>query len=222
MEYGAAWELQRTLFNARLANAIDDVLLLLEHPHTYTIGKSGGDDHLLVSEQDLARRGIEVFRIDRGGDITYHGPGQLVGYPIFNLNQHYRDVHRYLRDLEEILIRTIADYGIEAGRIPGLTGVWVRDEKIAAIGVKVSRWVTMHGFAFNINTDLQLFTSIIPCGIVHKSVTSLARLLTRPLDLREVAGRVMAHTGTVFQSKPEEITLQHLVETLEASCISSG
>lgn len=217
MEYGEAWTLQRELFDARLAGTIDDVLLLLEHPHTYTIGKSGGEDHLLVNEQELAQRGITVYRIDRGGDITYHGPGQLVGYPIFDLNQHYRDAHRYLRDLEEVLIRTLADYGVEASRIPGLTGVWVRDEKIAAIGVKVSRWITMHGFAFNINTDLQLFSSIIPCGIVHKGVTSLARLLSRPLDLREVAGRVMMHTGTVFQLGTEEMTLRQLVESLRAS-----
>jgi len=175
-------------------------LLLTEHYPVYTIGKGGTEAHLLVPSAELNRQGVEVFNTDRGGDITYHGPGQLVGYPILDLSRHYRDVHRYLRDLEEVLLRALADFGIAAGRNPGLTGVWVRQEKIAAIGVKVSRWITMHGFALNVHTDLGYFGKIIPCGIVNKGVTSMARVLGHPIDLPTVAERVVHHFGEVFSA----------------------
>lgn len=214
MAYDAAWDLQRAIFAARRAGRIDDVVLFLEHPHTYTIGKGGGETHLLVSEESLAAEGIPVYRIDRGGDITYHGPGQLVGYPVFDLNQHYRDVYRYLRDLEEILIRTVADYGVQAQRIPGLTGVWARDRKIAALGVKMSGWITMHGFALNVDPDLRRFDAIIPCGIAHKAVTSLARLLRRPVDMQDVVDRVVTHIETVFQVHTASVTLNQLQRML--------
>ena len=149
----------------RTSGAIEDTLLLLEHPHTYTLGKTADRTNLIGSEEYLEKNGISVFEIDRGGDITYHGPGQIVGYPIIDLNKWKPDTHLYLRNLEEVIIKVLAEYGIESGRKPEYTGVWVGESKIAAIGIRVSRWVTMHGFAFNINTDLELFNGIIPCGI---------------------------------------------------------
>jgi lipoyl(octanoyl) transferase len=149
----------------------------------------------------LAARGIEVHEAGRGGDVTYHGPGQIVGYPIIDLNPDRRDVHRYVRDLETVLIRTVADYGIGAGRIPGLTGVWVRNEKIAAIGVRIARWITSHGFALNVNTNLDHFDLIIPCGIADRGVTSMARVLDRPLDTEEVENHIIEQFGNVFDLK---------------------
>ena len=149
-------------------------------------------------EEALASRGIEVFETGRGGDITYHGPGQIVGYPIVDLNPDRRDVHRYVRDLETVLIQTAADYGVEAGRIEGLTGVWVGDEKLAAIGVRIARWVTSHGFALNVSTDLDQFKLIVPCGISDRGVTSLTRLLGRPIDTAEVEFRIIEHFAKIF------------------------
>jgi len=198
MDYEQAWELQRKLHRQRVAGEIGDTLILTEHPHTYTLGKTAHDEHLLAEEGVLQRRGVGVYRVDRGGDITYHGPGQIVGYPILDLHGYYLDVHRYLRDTEQALINTLAEYGIQAGRQEGLTGVWVDGAKIAAIGVKVSRWVTMHGFAFNVNTDLSHFGSIVPCGIVDKPVTSLQKILGRKVDYAHAVERVSRNFAGVF------------------------
>lgn len=171
--YADAWELQKKIFSARLEKKIPDVLLLTEHEPVFTLGKGADVNHLLASNEELHEKKIDMFHIDRGGDVTFHGPGQIVGYPILDLNNYYCDIHRYLRDLEEVLIQTLSEYEVQATRSEGLTGVWVKNEKIAAIGVKVSRWVTMHGFALNVNTDLQYFERMIPCGIFDKGVTSL-------------------------------------------------
>jgi lipoyl(octanoyl) transferase len=198
--YADALAMQRELVAERQADRIDDVLLLLEHPHVLTLGVrgDGGRGHILASPDALRSRGVDVFETGRGGDVTYHGPGQLVGYPIINLKPDRCDVHRYVRDLEDVLIRTAADYGITARRIDGLTGAWVDDEKLAAIGVRIARWVTSHGFALNVTTDLDYFKLIVPCGIADQGVTSLERLLGYPVDIDEVVGRVVAHFATVF------------------------
>src|SRR5215470_12936560 len=174
VDYMAAWEWQRELVRQRSSGAIGDTLMLVEHPHTYTLGRATKEGHLLISRAELERQGIALVESDRGGDITYHGPGQIVGYPILKLSQHGGDVLRYLRMLEETIIVALAEYGVSGGRIPGLTGVWVGQEKIAAIGVKLSAsGVTQHGFALNVTTDLCYFQQIIPCGIADKGVTSL-------------------------------------------------
>lgn len=196
--YDEGLALQKRLVTERQAGTIPDTLILLEHPVTYTIGRSGGEANLLVSEEEVRARGGSVHRVDRGGDITYHGPGQLVGYPIVDLNDHYRDVHRYLRDLEEVLIRLLGDYGLRADRVAGLSGVWVGMDKVAAMGVHVSRWVTSHGFALNVTTELSDFRRIVPCGIRDRGVTSMAQLLGRPVALDEVADRTAAHFAAVF------------------------
>ena len=200
MAYRDALALQRALVEDRIRGAIDDTLLLVEHPHVLTLGVrgDGGRSHILAAPELLRARGVEVHEAGRGGDITYHGPGQVVGYPIVSLKPDRQDVHRYVRDLEEVLIRTSGDYGIEAGRVQGLTGVWVRSEKLAAIGVRIARWVTSHGFAFNVTTDLEYFNLIVPCGIGDRGVTSLARLLGRAIDRREVEDHIVAHFCGVF------------------------
>jgi lipoyl(octanoyl) transferase len=202
MPYGEALALQRSLVEERRAGVVGDTLLLLEHPHVITLGVrgDGGRSHLLATPQALALRGVELHETGRGGDITYHGPGQLVGYPIVDLKPDRCDVHRYVRDLEDVLIRTASDYGIEAGRVDGLTGVWVGDEKLAAIGVRIARWVTSHGFALNVAPDLDYFKLIIPCGIADRGVTSLSRLLGRRIDTSDVAGRIAGHFAKVFDS----------------------
>jgi lipoyl(octanoyl) transferase len=178
----------------------DDVLLLVEHPHVLTLGVrgDGGRSHILATPEALAARRIEVFETGRGGDITYHGPGQVVGYPIIDLSPDRRDVHRYIRDLEEVLIGVAADFGVAAGRVEGLTGVWVGREKLAAIGVRIARWITSHGFALNVTTDLTYFDLIVPCGIADRGVTSLERLLGRFVDRAEVEDRIVAHFCRVF------------------------
>ena len=196
--YKSAWDLQRAIFDLRAAGKISDVVLLNEHEHVYTIGKTGDDNHLLASAGELKSTGADVFHIDRGGDITYHGPGQLVGYPVLKLDEYYSDVHRYLRDLEEVIMRTLSEFGIESRRDGDFTGVWVGSDKIAAIGVRVSHWVTMHGFALNVNTDLTYFDRIIPCGIFHKGVTSIERLLKKPVPVEEVIPVVARCFGDVF------------------------
>jgi lipoyl(octanoyl) transferase len=197
--YAAAWELQRELAAQRAAEAIPDTLLLLEHPPTYTIGRSGGHDHLLVAPAELSARGATLVEVDRGGDITYHGPGQLVGYPILQIKNHGRDLHRYLRMLEQVIIDTLASYDLAGRRFPGYTGVWVGDEKIAAIGIRVNaRGVTSHGFALNVTTDLADFAAIVPCGISGYGVTSLERLLPSAPALDEVGGRIVAAFEQVF------------------------
>jgi lipoyl(octanoyl) transferase len=196
--YGECWELQRRTFAMRSEGRIPDHLLLTEHDPVYTIGRSGTEHHLLAREEELQARGVSVWHNDRGGDITYHGPGQLVGYPILDLGGYYRDLHRYLRDLEEVIIRSLAGFGIHGGRIPEYTGVWVGDKKICAIGIKSSRWITMHGFALNITTDLSFFERIIPCGIFEKGVTSMEQLLEHPVPAGEVKTAVAEQFGRVF------------------------
>jgi len=177
----------------------NDVLLLVEHPHVYTLGKSGDSAHLLKGLSELSEIDAEYVEIDRGGDITYHGPGQIVGYPILDLDRYFTDVHKYLRYLEEVIIRTCADYGIEAGRIDGLTGVWTGNRKICAMGIKCSRWITMHGFALNVNTDLAYFQHIVPCGITDKEVTSMEQLLGSEIDQDEVKEHIIRHFENVFE-----------------------
>jgi lipoyl(octanoyl) transferase len=198
VDYQEAWNWQRRLVQQCYHGQSPEALLLLEHPHTYTLGRSSNPAHVLLSQEELERRGIQVYAIDRGGDVTYHGPGQLVGYPILNLRRRGGDLHRYLRDIEEVLIRTVGDFSISAGRIPGLTGVWVGMAKIAAIGIKVTRGISSHGFALNVNPDLSYFSGIIPCGITDKSVTSMAQLLNHPITLDEVITHLLPHFATIF------------------------
>lgn len=199
IEYLAAWEYQRALVRQRSAGEIGDTLVLLEHPHTYTLGRSTKDGHLLIGPDELAAQGVALVESDRGGDITYHGPGQVVGYPILKLSQHGGDLLRYLRMLEETLIVALASYGVTAGRIAGLTGVWVGEEKIAAIGVKLTAsGITQHGFALNVATDLRFFQQIIPCGIADKGVTSLEREIGTAPPHAEVEQRVALAFGEVF------------------------
>jgi lipoyl(octanoyl) transferase len=200
--YAESLALQRSLVEERRAGRIGDVLLLVEHPHVLTVGTrgDGGRSHILSSPGALAARGIEVHETGRGGDITYHGPGQVVGYPIFDLKPDRCDVHRYVRDLEEILIRVAADFGIAASRVPGLTGIWVGDDKLAAIGVRIARWVTSHGFALNVTTDLAFFDLIVPCGIRGRGVTSLARLGVSATPA-QVEDRVIARCAEVFDQR---------------------
>ena len=197
VSYEEAWALQNRLADARRAGLAPDTLILLEHPHTYTIGRSGTRDHVFLTQAELTARGITCLDVDRGGDVTYHGPGQLVGYPIFDLGPS-PDVGHYLRSLEDCLIETLADFGIAAGRLSGYTGVWIEDRKIAAIGVKVSQGVTTHGFALNVTTDLSLFTHILPCGIPDKGVTSMAVELGRGPVMSEVEDAVVAHFSKRF------------------------
>jgi len=199
MPYGAALELQRALVEQRRAGTIGDLLLLVEHPHVLTLGVrgDGGRAHILASDDDLASRDITVFETGRGGDVTYHGPGQIVGYPIIDLNPDRRDVHKYVRDIEAVLIDVAADFGITAGRVAGLTGVWVGDEKLAAIGIRISRWITSHGFALNHTTDLSHFGLIVPCGISDKGVTSLQKLGCAA-SRADVEARIAEHFGRVF------------------------
>jgi lipoyl(octanoyl) transferase len=216
--YRESWDLQKELFDLRVQNKVDDFFLLCEHPHTYTLGKTAHIENLISSEEYLEENKISVFNIDRGGDITYHGPGQIVGYPIIDLNNWHKDTHKYLRALEEIIIKTCADFNLNAGRIEKLTGVWIGDKKIAAIGIKVSRWITMHGFAFNINTNLSLFNGIIPCGIKNKSVTSLKEELRKETDVQQVKIRLLDNFMDVIGYddvsvfNKDEITETHLLK----------
>ena len=214
--YADTWEFQRRLFDLRVQGLIEDTLLFTEHEHVYTLGKGGDSNHLLASDEELSRDGTEVFRIDRGGDITYHGPGQIVGYPILDLNQYSPDIHKYLRHLEDVIIRLLDGYGIKGEREEGMTGVWVVGEKIAAIGVKVSRWVTMHGFALNVKTDLQKFERIIPCGIFHKGVTSMQRLLKKDLSIEEVQSRLTESFSSVFGCTPVPVAPEVLHQRVES------
>jgi lipoyl(octanoyl) transferase len=195
-DYGAALAIQRQLASERKDGLIPDQLLLLEHPHVITLGRNGRQENLLAGGDVLERAGIAFFPTDRGGDITYHGPGQLVGYPILDLRDWKRDVGAYVRALEQVIIDTLADFGILAGRIPKLTGVWVGERKIAAIGVHISRWVTSHGFALNVNTDLSYFQYIVPCGL-SKPVTSMAQLGVRT-ELAVVSRILVSHFGRLF------------------------
>jgi lipoyl(octanoyl) transferase len=197
--YAEALELQRQLVEDRKAGRIPDTLLLLQHPHVVTVGvKKDGRRNIVATPERLTELGVELFDTGRGGDVTYHGPGQLVGYPIIDLNPDRRDVHRYVRDLEEVMIRVCADYGVTAGRIAGLSGAWVGADKIGAIGVRISRWVTSHGFAFNVTTDLDFFRLIVPCGIADRGVTSLALTTGTEPSMAEVETRFMEQFATVF------------------------
>jgi len=205
IEYDAAWELQRRLVAARKAGAVPDVLLLCEHPHVITLGRNGNLGNLRASGQVLHQMGVSFFETDRGGDITYHGPGQLVGYPILNLAEIRRDVAWYMRSLEETMIRATAEFGIPSMRVAGRTGVWIDvpaesggEEKLAAIGVHLSRWVTSHGFAYNVSTDLRYFDLIVPCGIEDKRATSLEKILGRGVKMEEVSPRIAAHLGELL------------------------
>ena len=198
VDYSEALQLQRQNVALCKAGTIPDLLLLLEHPHVYTFGRNAKKEHLLVSRQFLTNVGAEVFETDRGGDITYHGPGQLVGYPILDLTRHRRDLTWYMRSLEEVFITVAAAFRVRASRLNGATGVWVGDEKLVAMGVHISRWVTSHGFAFNVNTDLRYFEHIVPCGLRGKGVTSLERLLGRPVEMEAVIKRVIREFGRVF------------------------
>ena len=220
VDYKEAWDFQETLFqgiiDVKRANRAREnegdtfvettlsKLIFCEHPHVFTLGKSGHLSHLLVNEEQLAAKGASFYKINRGGDITYHGPGQLVGYPIFDLDNFFTDIHKYLRFLEEAVILTLAEYGIVGGRITGSTGVWLdwenpKARKICALGVRSSRWVTMHGFAFNVNSDLDYFSNIIPCGITDKAVTSLHKELGREVDMAEVQEKLKKHLAVLFE-----------------------
>ena len=214
IDYKEAWDYQEKRFNEildvkknnRKENRQDPTLsylLFCEHPHVYTLGKSGDEKNLLVNEDYLKSRGATFYKINRGGDITYHGPGQIVGYPILDLDNFFTDIHKYLRFLEEAVILTLAEYGIESTRSDGETGVWLdvgtdKARKICALGVRSSRWVTMHGFAFNVNCDLSYFGNIIPCGIVDKSVTSMQKELNRDVDMQEVQQKLKGHLKNLF------------------------
>ncbi len=217
MDYKEAWEYQENLFKQTISIKTnnrkleqDDItpnyLIFLEHPHVYTLGKSGAEENLLLDAQGLKAKNATYYKINRGGDITYHGPGQIVGYPIIDLDNFFTDIHKYLRLLEEAVILTLEDYGLKAGRIAGLTGVWFDFEegaknprKICALGVKSSRWVTMHGFAFNVNTDLEYFNNIIPCGIDDKAVTSMAFELGEKQEMKVVASNLKKHIANLFE-----------------------
>lgn len=217
IDYKEAWDLQERLFNEVIDRKLHNrqlpdeekipqkhYLLFCEHPHVFTLGRSGDEENLIISESELPKIRATFYKNNRGGDITYHGPGQIVGYPIFDLDCFFTDIHKYLRYLEEAVILTLKEYGIEAGRISGLTGVWldpedkIRARKICALGVRCSRWVTMHGFAFNVNTDLNYFNYIIPCGISDKQVTSLQKELGREVDIEEVKSKLLSHLSALF------------------------
>ncbi len=210
--YRQAWELQREIFRGVIAGEKDDTLILVEHPHVYTFGRGADKGNFLLTDETLQELGAEKFEIERGGDVTYHGPGQLVGYPILNLAHFKEDLGWYLRALEDTVIHVLDTYHVEGFRIPGRTGVWVgdagREEKICAIGVHASRWCTMHGFAFNINTDLSYFQHIIPCGISDRGVTSLESMLGRTIPMDEVAARYVQAFETVFSLTLEAPILQ--------------
>ena len=200
--YGEALELQKQLVDRRKAGAIPDQLLLLQHPHVVTLGvkAKGARTHVLATPEVLANSGVELFETGRGGDVTYHGPGQLVAYPIVDLKPDRCDVHRYVRDIEEVMIRTAAAFGVQADRVKGLTGIWVGSEKLGAIGVRISRWITSHGFAFNVSTDLSKFGLIVPCGIPDRGVTSLETLLGRRVSMEEVENAAIDAFAEVFET----------------------
>ncbi|HEU0168990.1 MAG TPA: lipoyl(octanoyl) transferase LipB [Chloroflexota bacterium] len=198
VEYAAAWDLQARLAHQRAHAELPDQLLLLEHPHVFTLGRRGRTENVLSTDEDIAAAGAQLIHSDRGGDVTYHGPGQLVGYPILLLEEHERDVPRYVRRIEEAVIHTLADFGIESGREPEFPGVWVGAEKICAVGVKIAAWVTLHGFALNVTTDMAYFRHIVPCGIVGKGVTSMERLLPAAPTLVDVMDAFERRFAEVF------------------------
>jgi len=196
--------MQERLVADRQQGRVPDQLLLLEHDPVFTLGRNARRENVLLDDASLRSRGFEVHEIGRGGDVTYHGPGQVVGYPIIQLPPERRDVHRYVRDLEEVMIRTCADFGVEATRVPGLTGAWVGSEKIGAIGVRIARWVTSHGFALNVSSDLAAFDLIVPCGIRGRGVTSLRKVRGRDAPLEDVMDGLERHFAAVFELRPAE------------------
>jgi lipoyl(octanoyl) transferase len=208
LAYAEGVERQKALVEARRAGEIPDTLLFVEHPPVITLGvrTRGATTNVRADAAALSAQGVEVHETGRGGDVTFHGPGQLVGYPIIDLKPDRCDVHRYVRDIEEVLIRVAADYGVHGTRVDGLTGVWVGREKLAAIGVRISRWVTSHGFALNVTTELDYFNLIVPCGITDRGVTSLQRLLGRPVDVAEVESRIVTHFANVFDRVLQGVT----------------
>lgn len=214
LPYQEAWELQKSLAQGRRAGQVGDMLILLEHPPTYTLGRRGVEAHLLVGEERLSQLGASVHWVDRGGDVTYHGPGQLVGYPILNLQRWGNDVYRYMRNLEEVLIRALSDLSVQGERLAGYTGVWVGKNKIAALGVKVSEGITTHGFALNVNTDLTYFDHIVPCGLQDKGVTSIGKSLGRAMEMDVVAKGVEYHFGQVFGLRMKEGALEEISDLL--------
>ncbi len=199
--YGEVYQLQTGLLDRRLTDGIGDTLILVEHPPVITIGKSGKVENILASQAELKERGISLFFVDRGGDVTYHGPGQLVVYPIIDLKNRGSDLHQYVYDLEEVIIRTLGDFGIRAARDESHRGVWVADKEMAAIGLRVRRWVTMHGFALNVNTDLTPFSLINPCGLTDRGATSMAVLLAQEIPMTAVSDRILAHFSEVFNAE---------------------
>lgn len=236
--YAEAYALQKRIVAARKAGAIEDVLLLCEHPHVITQGRNGKREHLLAGENVLRQKGVEFHETSRGGDVTYHGPGQIVGYPILNLAAIRRDVVWYVRMLEEVMIRASADFGVNATRETGKTGIWVATnvaaadlrgrfadsptEKLGAIGVHISRWVTSHGFAYNVSTDLRFFDLIVPCGIADRKATSLEKLLSRKVDSPEAAARLKKHFAEVFGREIQAATLEDLLEILRKAELSAN
>jgi len=221
MGYPEAYALQKRIVDARKSGRIEDVLLFCEHPHVITQGRNGKPEHLLASELILRQQGVEFFETSRGGDITYHGPGQVVGYPILNLGAIRRDVAWYVHMLEEAMIRTTAEFGIKAGRVAGRTGIWVgsgtSEEKLGAIGVHLSRWITSHGFAYNVSTDLGYFDWIVPCGIADRKATSLEKLLGRSVALETVKPKLARYLADVFGLDAQESSREKLMETLETA-----
>ena len=232
IEYKKCWDYQEKLFSSTVKQKISnrknpvgeavstsDYLLFCEHPHVYTLGKSGNIKNMLLNQTAMAEQGLDYFKINRGGDITYHGPGQIVGYPILDLDHFFTDIGKYLRTLEESIILTLADYGLEGERLKGATGVWldasdpVKARKICAIGVRTSRWVTMHGFAFNVNTHLKYFNNIIPCGIENKSVTSLSKELGEEQNMVEVKNKLKHHFSYLFNIYLTQHPVQELLES---------
>jgi lipoyl(octanoyl) transferase len=219
--YEPACELQHQLVQARKSRTIPDVLLICEHPHVITLGRNGTRDHLQAGEALLEQMHVEFHSTDRGGDITYHGPGQVVGYPILDLTEHRRDIAWYVWQLEQVMIRTSADFGIAAKRLKGRHGVWIEtpdgEEKLGALGVHLSRWVTSHGFAYNVSTDLRYFDLIVPCGIAGKRVTSVERALGRPVLASEARARLTGHFASVFARQAKKIETQELSEILQGA-----
>jgi len=232
MDYKDCWDYQESLFNETIAQKIanrnlpsdqqiqtNNHLLFVEHPHVYTLGKSGNASHLLINEHQLEEKNATYYKINRGGDITYHGPGQLVGYPILDLDHFFTDIHKYLRLLEETIILTLDEYGIKAGRSKGETGVWLDEDtifkarKICAMGVRCSRWVTMHGWGFNVNSDLNYFSNIIPCGIQDKAVTSLNKELGQPVDMNEIKEKLKKHFSSLFECELISLPEKSLIKT---------
>lgn len=217
--YRPVWEFQRKLQRMRIEQKIPDTLIFVEHHPVYTIGKNGSEFHVIAPEHFLKKHNIEVVEVDRGGDVTYHGPGQLVGYPIFDLHQHRKSVSYYMRQLEDVFIKTLQHWQLSGRRNEGYTGVWIGDEKIVALGVRISRWVTMHGFAFNVNTNLNHFSGIVPCGIFHLGVTSLEKQVGHPVEMADAKEKVLAAIQHVFgfnELLRKNVDLNEITKAFEA------